>query len=108
MKLGEEIRRARKARGLTQRETAAAVRKPDGEPVSPQYLNDIEHGRRNPSSGQMIRQLAQATGLDPDYAAFLAGRVPTDLLELGPDPETVVRAMGELRRNLGKQGGEKP
>ena len=45
---GTIISEARRAAGLSQKELAAKVKKEDGQPISAQYLNDIEHDRRNP------------------------------------------------------------
>ena len=42
MSFGEVVATARKAKGLSQKELAALITKEDGEPISPQYLNDLE------------------------------------------------------------------
>ena len=47
--LGRLIASARKDKQLSQKELAALVLKEDGEAITPQYLNDIEHDRRSPS-----------------------------------------------------------
>ena len=51
---GTILSEARKAKGISQKELAAKVRKDDGQAISPQYLNDIEHDRRNPPSEFLI------------------------------------------------------
>lgn len=81
---GEEIRRARIAKQLSLREVAANVTK-DPEPgrgaehISLQYLNDIEHKRRNPPSEHVIAQLAKVLDLSNDYLVYLAGGMPKEL-----------------------------
>ncbi len=50
MTFGLAIAKARKAKGLSQKELAALVVKDEeGGAISPQYLNDIEHDRRSPT-----------------------------------------------------------
>ena len=100
MTFGEAITQARKDKKLSQREVAAATRKEDGVPISPQYLNDIEHDRRNPPGEFMIRQLSSLLELDSDYLLFLAGRFPSDLREMSRDQDGVTSAMRAFRRTL--------
>ena len=45
---GRIIADARKALGMSQKELAGRTRKGGGDSISPQYLNVIEHDRRNP------------------------------------------------------------
>lgn len=35
--------------------------------ISPQYFNDIEHDRRSPSSGHLIRQFSGILNIPEDY-----------------------------------------
>lgn len=72
---GSTLAAARKQAGLSQKELAERV-KIDDKPISPQYLNDIEHDRRSPSSEQLVHQFAQVLKIDPEYLSFLAGRWP--------------------------------
>lgn len=77
--LGGVISRARRGLDLSQKELAQSINVDDGDSVraiSPQYLNDIEHNRRIPSSSQLIEQFATLLKLDKDYLFFLAGRWP--------------------------------
>lgn len=96
---GQAISVARKRQSLSQRELAACVLKEDdGGAISPQYLHDIEHDRRSPSSGHLIRQFSSALNIPDDYLFALAGRLPDDI-ELGTvAPENVVRAFIQFRR----------
>ena len=101
MTFGEAIIQARKEKRLSQKEVAASTLKEDGESISAQYLNDIEHDRRNPPGESIIRQLAETLELEVDYLFFLAGRLPSDVLELSRDREDISQAMRAFRRNLG-------
>lgn len=65
---GEQIAEARKASGRSLRDLAGAIHR------SPSYLNDIEHGRRVPSS-DVVGELAEALTLDRDALLAAAGRV---------------------------------
>ena len=49
MTFGEVITQARKDKKLSQKQVAAETLKEDGQAISAQYLNDIEHDRRKPS-----------------------------------------------------------
>ena len=75
---GSVIVAARKTKGFSQKELAERIRL-DGKPISPQYLNDIEHDRRSPSSTQLVAQFAKVLGLDADYLSFLANTWPDSL-----------------------------
>ena len=92
---GSVLMSARQKLGISLRELGERVRKPDGSPFSPQYLNDVEHGRRNPPDEPVIRQLAAALELDSEVLLALAGR----------DPEAVkeyLAAMPEERATVGR------
>ena len=103
MTFGEAITQARKDKKLSQKQVAAGTLKEDGKAISPQYLNDIEHDRRNPPGELIVRQLADALDLDLDYLLFLAGRFASDLLETPRDPEGIATAMRAFRSSLRKQ-----
>lgn len=96
---GEIIAMARKKKLLSQKELAARIRKEDGHPISAQYLNDIERGRRNPPPETLIRQLAGELGLDKDPLCFMAGILPRDLqfLILQAQPKRVREACRAFR-----------
>lgn len=98
---GLAIAKARKALGLSQKELAARVMKEeDTGAISPQYLNDIEHDRRSPSSGHLIRQFSGILNIPEDYLFALAGRLPDDLRTDTSDPDRVVAAFMSFRRTL--------
>lgn len=99
---GQLIAEARKALGLSQKDLAAKVRKEDGQPISPQYLNDIEHDRRNPPSEFIIVQLAKHLKLRPEPLIAAAGMWPEDLRArlAAADPEAVQQAFTAFRKAL--------
>jgi transcriptional regulator with XRE-family HTH domain len=103
---GRTILEKRKELGLSQKELAAHVHREDGTPISPQYLNDIEHDRRSPTGRHLIEQLAKVLKLESDYLSFLAGQFPDDIRRHIPDPEHFANAWQAFRRSL-KEGGKR-
>ena len=101
MEFGEIIVHARSRVGLSQKELAAKLTKEDGTAISPQYLHDIEKGRRNPPTGPLLAQLAAALSLPEDYLRFAAGELPNDLRIGSFPPDQVMRAFGAMRKELG-------
>lgn len=99
---GEAVANARKALRLSQKELASRVLKEDGTPITPQYLNDIEHDRRSPTTDHMVGALAEALGQKPAYFFLLAGKVhPADVRRAAASkPEAVERAVLAFRREL--------
>ncbi|MDR4485259.1 MAG: helix-turn-helix transcriptional regulator [Nitrospirales bacterium] len=79
MTFGHAISRARKDKGWALKDLACRVLREDGDAISPQYLNDIEHDRRSPSSDRMVKQFAEALEIDADWLYYLAGRFPEDV-----------------------------
>ncbi len=79
MSFGQLIAAARKRKDLTQKELAARIKKEDGTPISPQYLNDLERDRRNPPGPPLLRQFAEELDLDEETLAFAARQYPEDL-----------------------------
>jgi transcriptional regulator with XRE-family HTH domain len=70
---GGAIASGRKAKSMSQKELAAKIIKEDGQPITPQYLNDIEHDRRSPSSDHMIRQFAKILDIEETALYGLSG-----------------------------------
>ena len=99
---GGTIAEARKRAGMTQKELAAKVKKEDGTPISPQYLNDIEHDRRGAPPDFLLKQLAKILDLDPDLLAFRAGRLPENLIDHRADPTQVAAAFKAFRTKIGR------
>ena len=100
---GQMISEARKRAGMTQKELAAKLKKEDGTPISPQYLNDIEHDRRGAPPDVLLRQLGKILELDLDLLAYRAGRLPENLIDHRADPSQVVEAFKAFRRRIGKE-----
>jgi len=94
---GGTIARARKEKGLSQKELASRIKRDDGAGISPQYLNDIEHNRRRPSSDSLVRQFAKVLGLEVDYLYYLANRIPEDIRRSRLSPSEVSELMRAFR-----------
>jgi len=56
---GSLIASSRKEQKLSQKELAEKIIKEDGHAITPQYLNDIEHDRRSPTSDYLVKQFAK-------------------------------------------------
>lgn len=100
--VGQTIRDARVKAGMTQKELAAKImRKEEGreeeKPITPQYLNDIEHDRRTPPE-YILRQAAKILNLDADTLVFLAGSIPQHVLQAGGITEQNVKQAVRLFR----------
>ncbi len=100
MTFGRFIAERRKSLGLSQKELAARIKKEDGTPISPQYLNDIEHDRRNPPPDYLLVQFADALKLPQDELFFRAGQLPADLQVDRYPPEKVRAALKAFRKRL--------
>jgi len=103
---GKIISDARKKADLSQKELAAKVKKEDGRPISPQYLNDIEHDRRNPPGEFLIEQFAKALNLPKDSLMIAAGMLPEEIRKLATEsiaadkPEQVTEAFKAFRAKI--------
>jgi transcriptional regulator with XRE-family HTH domain len=98
---GTVLSEARKAKGISQKELAAKVKKEDGQAISPQYLNDIEHDRRNPPSEFIIGQIAKHLEFDKDTLCLAAGTVSSDLMKMAASqPEKVQQAFKAFRKTV--------
>jgi transcriptional regulator with XRE-family HTH domain len=103
MSFGQIIADARRKLGISQKDLAKRIRKKeDGEPISPQYLNDIERDRRNPPSELLISQFAQELKVSKNYLMAAAGTLPEEFRRLvkDSDPEEVDRAFQVFRRQM--------
>jgi transcriptional regulator with XRE-family HTH domain len=98
---GKTILDARKDLGISQKDLASRIKKEDGNSISAQYLNDIEHDRRNPPSEEMIEQFSEELNLDKDVLCLIAGTLPKDVQKLGKEnPEKVKEFFKAFRRDL--------
>lgn len=79
---GQIIAEERKKRGWSLKEVASRIMREEGGSISIQYLNDIEHDRRGPSSDHMVRQFAEIFELGKEgqeWLIYRAGRWPSEL-----------------------------
>lgn len=97
--LGKYIAEARKNLQLSQKELAERIKKEDGEAIAPQYLNDIEKDRRNPSSDHIIGQFAKELDLDKEYLHYLAGSWSDDARSKNLDEKEFAKAFKLFRRS---------
>lgn len=95
---GSVIVNSRKEQSMSQKDLAARIKREDGESISPQYLNDIERDRRNPTSDHLIHQFAKVLSIEEDYLYYLAGRFPEDLRNKQLAKDDVASAMNWLRK----------
>lgn len=96
---GAYIAEARKKLQISQKELAACIlREENQEPISPQYLNDIERDRRNPSSDHLIQQFAKALKIDADYLHYLAGKLPEEIRQKNLSEDAVKTAFMAFRK----------
>lgn len=103
MSFGQAISKARKAKGMSQKELATLVVKDeDGGAISPQYLNDIEHDRRSPTSDHLIKQFAKVLDEDEGYLFVLAGKIPDDLRKSATNRDQVVSSFANFRKSITK------
>jgi transcriptional regulator with XRE-family HTH domain len=99
--LGQAIIEARKQKRMSQKDLAAAIVKEDGSVgISAQYLNDIEHDRRSPTSDHMIMQFERILETDEGFLFVLAGKIPDDLRRQANDPAKVSKAFRAFRKHL--------
>lgn len=103
MSFGQAISKARKTKGMSQKELATLVVKDeDGGAISPQYLNDIEHDRRSPTSDHLIKQFAKVLDEDEGYLFVLAGKIPDDLRKQATNRDQVVSSFANFRKSITK------
>lgn len=88
-RFGDFIRERRIFLKLSLRQIAEKIKKEDGEVLSPQYLNDIEHNRRNPPSEFILAQLASVLEIEKNYLLALKGELPKPVKNyISEKPET--------------------
>lgn len=99
---GRAIASARKQRGMSQKELAAKIQKEDGEAITPQYLNDIEHDRRSPSSDHLVGEFAKVLKIDAFTLYGVIGMLPEQDRKLvrKATPDQVNQAFVAFRRQL--------
>jgi transcriptional regulator with XRE-family HTH domain len=100
---GQAISQGRKKKGWSLKDLCLKVRREDGEPISPQYLNDIEHDRRSPTSDRMVLQYAEALDIEADWLYYLAGRFPQDVRQKNLSEHDVKSLMVAFRGGTPKK-----
>jgi len=96
---GACIAEARKALNMSQKELAEKIfLEEEDKTISPQYLNDIERDRRNPSSDHLIQQFAKVLKVDANYLHYLAGKVPDDIRRMNLSPDEVKAGFTAFRK----------
>ena len=95
-KFGARLRQLRKQAGMTQRELADRVN------VDFSYLSKIESGAVPPPSEKVISQLAEALNADKDELTILAGEIPSDIVEILKNRETVQRLRSAHARQVAR------
>jgi transcriptional regulator with XRE-family HTH domain len=101
---GELIAEGRKRAKLTQRELAARIKLEDGRPISPPYLNDLEHNLRKPPRGHLIEQFAKELAVEPDLLYFAAGRMPAVVEPSAASEDEVLAAYRAFRKEFKSKG----
>ncbi|MCK5036614.1 MAG: helix-turn-helix domain-containing protein [Candidatus Sabulitectum sp.] len=87
-KFGQEIRRLREAKGISQRKLGEIVGLASG------YVSRIERAEFKPPSEQKIVAMAEVLGANKDYLLSLSGKVSSDVKDAVTDnPETMSEAV---------------
>lgn len=96
---GACIAEARKGLKMSQKELAERIfLEEEGKAISPQYLNDIERDRRNPTSDHLIQQFAKVLKIDANYLHYLVGKVPDDIRQMNLSADEVKAAFMAFRK----------
>jgi transcriptional regulator with XRE-family HTH domain len=89
---GQAVSTLRRDADMNQKQLAAKIR-PDGKPISQQYLSDIENDRRSPSGEQLIKAMAKALGTDESLLFFYANQLPSEIRNLVLDDDQLAEAL---------------
>jgi len=91
MKLGTYIKTFRRKQKTYQKDLALRIM------ITPQYLNDLENNRREPSDS-VLQKLSDALGFDLDFGYLLIGKLPPDLRGT-PTKDKMAKAYKIMRGN---------
>lgn len=100
---GSAVASARKTKGWSQKELATKIiKEEDQAPITPQYLNDIEHNRRSPTSTHLVKQFARVLDIDAEILFAIIGMLPEKERKLvsKSTPGAVGEAFVAFRRTL--------
>jgi transcriptional regulator with XRE-family HTH domain len=98
MTFGQYLAMKRRAAGLTLKEMAALVKKEDGEPISFQYLSEIENDRRNPPSDHLIEAFAKVLRMESPYMLYIKARRLPPVFEADNERQAVKATKALLRQ----------
>jgi transcriptional regulator with XRE-family HTH domain len=104
LSFGRRIAKRRKELGFSLKDVSDRVKKEDGESISPQYLNDIEHDRRQPDSERLIDQLALALKLPAEVLYYEAGKLGDSTKARKASEKQIVAAYKAFRHTLKDPG----
>jgi transcriptional regulator with XRE-family HTH domain len=100
---GSAVASARKVKGWSQKDLAAKIiKEEDQAPITPQYLNDIEHNRRSPTSNHLVKQFARVLEIDAEILFAIIGMLPEKERKLvsKSTPDAVGEAFVAFRKSL--------
>lgn len=89
--LGSLVGTYRLNRGLSQKDLAVLLG------ISAQYLNDIEHDRREPTGDKLLCSIAEHLVVSTDIVYFAAGRLPPSIVSIPSSPERIIEAFQAMR-----------
>jgi len=93
---GARLRQLRNQAGMTQRELAERVN------IDFSYLSKIESGVVPPPSEKVISQLAEALNADKDELIISAGKVPSDIVQILKNQETLQRLRSARAKQMAR------
>jgi len=93
---GARLRQLRIQAGMTQRELADRVN------IDFSYLSKIESGAVPPPSQKVISQLAEALNVDKDELIISAGKVPSDIVQILQNRETLQRLRSARAKQMAR------
>ena len=101
-KFGAKLRELRKQVDMTQRELAERVN------IDFTYLSKIESGVMPPPSEKVILKLAEVLNTDTDELMTLAGKVPSDIVQMLKNGKTLKRLRSDHVQQMTKASGTTP
>jgi transcriptional regulator with XRE-family HTH domain len=102
LSFGQVIAKRRSELGYQLKEVASKIRKEGGQPISLQYLSDIERDRRYAPSDHLIDELARELDISRSFLYLVARRLPSDYTP--PADEQIAKAAYEALCKATKSG----
>lgn len=96
---GKIVYNARKSKNLNLRECAALIFKDDSNPISFQYLNNLEKDRKNPPSEYIIDQISEVLDIPLEVLYFYAEIFPKNINK-NIDQNKIIKAYKHFVRSL--------